>query len=121
MEIKGRGKLKVLVTQLYPTLYDPMGYSPPDPSVHGIFQARVLERVAILFSRGSSQPRDRTRVSCIAGKVGSQKHSVHSRRGPAVHVETTHATATCPEDFLLEDGLPPPPGVSGCGTRALYE
>ena len=109
----------MLVTQLYPTLYDPMG--PPDSFAHGIFQARVLERVAILFSRGSSQPRDQTRVSCIAGKVGSQKHSGHSRRGPAVHVETTHTTATCSEDFLLEDGPPLPPGVSGYGNRALYE
>ena len=37
-------------------------------SVHEILQARILERVAISFSRGSSQPRDRTRVSCIAGE-----------------------------------------------------
>ena len=39
----------------------------PGNSVHGIFQARTLEWVAIFFSRGSSQIRDRTRVSCIAG------------------------------------------------------
>ena len=39
--------------------------SPDSFSVHGIFQAKVLEWVAISFSRGSSQPRDRTRVSCI--------------------------------------------------------
>ena len=37
----------------------------PGSSVHGIFQARILERVAISFSRGSSWPRDRTRVSCL--------------------------------------------------------
>ena len=37
-------------------------------SIHGIFQARILEWVAISFSRGSSQPRDRTRVSLIAGR-----------------------------------------------------
>ena len=42
--------------------------SPPGSSVHGIFQAWILEWVAISFSRGSSQPRDRTRVSCIVGK-----------------------------------------------------
>ena len=41
--------------------------SPPGSSVHEIFQARILEWVAIPFSRGSSQPRDRTQVSCIAG------------------------------------------------------
>ena len=42
--------------------------SPPGSSVHEIFQARILEWVAISFSRGSSQPRDRTQVSCTAGK-----------------------------------------------------
>ena len=45
----------------------PMNCSPPDSSVHGILQAGILEWVVILFSRGSSQPRDRTQVSCIAG------------------------------------------------------
>ena len=42
-------------------------YSPPGSSVHGILQARILEWVAISFSRGSSRPRDQTQVSCIAG------------------------------------------------------
>ena len=46
------------VAQLYLTLCDPMEYSLPCSSVHGIFQARVLEWVAVSFSRGSSQPRD---------------------------------------------------------------
>ena len=58
----------VLVAQSCPTLCDPMDCNPPGSSVHEIFQARVLEWVAISFSRGSSQPRDRTRVSCTAGK-----------------------------------------------------
>ena len=57
---------KVLVTQLCLTLCDPMDYSPPGSPVHGIFQARTLKWVAIPFSRGSSQPRDRTHISCIA-------------------------------------------------------
>ena len=57
----------VLVTQSYPSLCDPMDYSLPDFSVHVIFQARILEWVAIPFSRGSSQLRDQTQVSCIAG------------------------------------------------------
>ena len=56
-----------LVVQSCPRLCDPMGYSPPVSSVHGIFQAKILEWVAISFSRGSSQPRDRTQVSHIAG------------------------------------------------------
>ena len=57
----------MLVAQSCPTLCDPMDCSPPGSSVHEIFQARILEWVAISFSRGSSQPRDRTRVSCTAG------------------------------------------------------
>ena len=56
------------VAQSCPTLCDPMDCSPPGSSVHGILQARILEWVAISFSRGSSQPRDRTQVSCIAGR-----------------------------------------------------
>ena len=51
-----------------PTLCDPMDYRLPGFSVHGILRARTLEWVAISFSRGSSQPRDRTQVSCIAGR-----------------------------------------------------
>ena len=44
-----------------------MDHNPPDSSIHGILQARILERIAIPFSRGSYQPRDWTHVSCIAG------------------------------------------------------
>ena len=47
---------KQLVARLCPTFCDPMDYSPRGPSVHGILQARILEWVAISFSRGSSQP-----------------------------------------------------------------
>ena len=54
--------------QLCPTLCDPMDSSLPGSSVHGIFQARVLEWVTISFSRGSSWPKDWTQVSCIAGR-----------------------------------------------------
>ena len=54
------------VAQSCPTLCDPMDCSLPGSSVHGILQARILEWVAISFSRGSSWPRDRTQVSCIA-------------------------------------------------------
>ena len=55
------------VAQSCPTLCDPMDCS-LSGSVHGIFQARVLEWIAISFSRGSSRPRNRTRVCCIAGR-----------------------------------------------------
>ena len=56
------------VTQSCPTLSHPMDCSLPGSSVCGIFQARILEWVAISFSRGSSQPRDQTRVSLIVGR-----------------------------------------------------
>ena len=58
---------KVLVTQSCPSLCYPMHCSPPGSSVHGISQARILEWVAISFSRGSSQLRDQTWVSCLGG------------------------------------------------------
>ena len=59
--------MKVLVAQSCLTLCNPMDYSPPDSSVLGALQARILKWVTIPFSRGSSQTRDRTWVSCIAG------------------------------------------------------
>ena len=59
---------KVLIAQLCQTLCDPMDCSLPDSCVHGISQARILESVAIPFSRGYSQPRDRMPVSRITGR-----------------------------------------------------
>ena len=56
------------VAQSCPTLCDPMDCSLPGSSVNGIFQAIVLEWIAISFSRGSSQPRDRTRISRIVDR-----------------------------------------------------
>ena len=56
------------VAQLCPTLCGHVDYSLPGFSVHGIFQARILEWVAISFSRRSSQPWDWTRVSRIVGR-----------------------------------------------------
>ena len=66
--VLSRKKVKVLVTQSHPALCEPMDYSPPGFSVHGIFQARILEWVAISFSRRSSWPRDLTWISFIAGR-----------------------------------------------------
>ena len=56
------------VAQSWPTLCDPTDYSLPGSTIHGIFQARILEWVAISFSKRSSWPRDWTRVSCIIGR-----------------------------------------------------
>ena len=50
------------IAQLCPTFCDPMDYT-----THGILQVRVLEWIAFAFSRGSSQPRDQTQLSHIAG------------------------------------------------------
>ena len=61
-------KMWVLVTRLCLTLCDPIDYSSPGSSVLGIFQARILEGVAIPFSMGSSWPRDRIQVSYIADR-----------------------------------------------------
>ena len=60
--LEHQGKVKVKVAQLCPTLCNPM-----DCIVHGVLQARILEWVAFPLSRGSSQPRDQTQVSCLAG------------------------------------------------------
>ena len=60
--------VKVKVTQSCLTFCDSMDCSMPGSSVHGVLQARTLEWVAIPFFRGSSQPRDQTLVSCIAGR-----------------------------------------------------
>ena len=59
----------IRVTQSCLMLCHPMDYSLPGFSVHGIFQARILESVAISFSRESFWPRDRTRVPCTAGRL----------------------------------------------------
>jgi len=59
---------KCLVAPSCPTLCNPMDCSLPGSSSMGILQAGILERVAYPFSRGSFQPRNRTGVSCIAGR-----------------------------------------------------
>ena len=59
-------KLLCVCAQLCLPLCNPMDQSPPASSVHGIFQARILEQVAISYSRGSSQPKDRAYVSCVS-------------------------------------------------------
>ena len=66
--------MKVKIAQLCLTLCDPKDYT-----VHGILQARILEWVAVLFSRGSSQPRDRTPVSHIAGFFTGRVTRAHSK------------------------------------------
>ena len=88
-----------LVTKSCPTLCNPMNYSPPGSLVHGIFQARILEWVAISFSRGSSQPRDRTHSSCTfcsadelftsepPGKPGGKLSKRHKSTGKQLNTQ----------------------------------
>ena len=70
--LKSKNESESEVAQSCPTLCDPVDCSPPGSSVHGILQVRILEWVTISFSRGSSQPRDQTQVSCIAGALTSE-------------------------------------------------
>ena len=82
--------LHAKLLQSCPTLCDPMDRSLPGSSVHGILQARKLERVAIPFSRGSFRPRDRTCVSyvsvfCIGRRVPYHKRHTGSPES-AIHI-----------------------------------
>ena len=67
LKFRGHACIHAKLLQLCLTLCNPMDYNLPGSSVHGILQARILEWRAIPFSKGSSWPRNRTRVSCIAG------------------------------------------------------
>ena len=88
------------VAQSCPTLCDPTDCSLPGSSVHGIFQARILEWVVISFSRGSSQPRDRTQVSRTAGRATSKAQTVPE----CIYILNFHHSTFSPalqEDFFL--------------------
>ena len=86
--------LKVLVAQSRLTLCNPMDCSPLGSSAHGIFLARILEWVAISFSRGSFCPRDQTWVSCIAGSSVQFSRSVVSNS--LLPYESQYARPPCP-------------------------
>ena len=58
----------LIAPQLCPSLCNPTDYTPPGSSVHGVLQARILEWVAISFSRGSMRPRSWTQLSSTAGR-----------------------------------------------------
>ena len=83
-----------LVAQLCLTLCNPMDCSLPGPSVHGILQARILEWIAIPFSRGSSQLRDWNWVSCITGRFFTDWTTRTSKLNKAL-----------PQRNLLAEGL----------------
>ena len=82
---------------------DPMDCSPPGSSVHGILQPRMLEWVAYPFSRGSSQPRSWTGVSCIAGEFFTSWMSWWYH--PTVSSSVTHFSS-CPQSFPVSGSSP---------------
>ena len=91
------------VAQLCLTLCDPMNCSPPDFSVHGILQARILEWIAIPFTRRSSRPRDWTRVSCTAGRfftIWTTKEALWKLRNLLWELKGDIAVQNPPSSFL---------------------
>ena len=77
-----------LVAQLCPTLCDPIDCSLLGSSVHGILQARILERVAMPSSRGSSQPRDRTRSPTLqADSLPSEPPGKHTMQKATLSID----------------------------------
>ena len=78
------------------TLCNPMDCSPPGSSVHRNFQARILELVAISFSRESSQSRDRTSIPCNSSAVQAESLLLSHQGSPANHTVT--------HDIFLREG-----------------
>ena len=91
------------------TLCDPMNYSLPGSSVHGIAQARILEWVAISYSRRSYQPRDQTCISCIVGKF-FYPCTTWTQDAAAAAAKSLQS---CPTLCDPIDGSPPPPPSLG--------
>ena len=103
---------KVKVTQSCPTLCDPM-----DCIDHGILQARILEGVAFPFSKGSSQPRDWTQVSCIVGRFftgwATREALKEERTGLPRKVQNYHSRE--------KKGVEGESGWAGHGTQSLIQ
>ena len=112
----GSGRHSWLVAQSCLTLSQPHGPLPlalaplsmPGSSVHGTFQARMLEWVAISFSRGSSPPRDRTRISCITGRFFTTEPPGKPKLGAGWGCEGLESTLFCQVSSgqSLEDRAP---------------
>ena len=90
--------------QLCLTLYEPMDHSPPDFSIHGILQARVLEWVTMVTSSGSSPPRDWTGVSCVSHFAGDS--SLLSHLGSPTHVSILPQTPLHSDCYLTLSRVP---------------
>ena len=99
----GNQAVLCVYTQLCLTRCDPMVCSLSGSSVHGILQARILEWVAISFSRGSSWPRNQTQVSCIAGRFFNNR-VMRKALNNGIHV---------PFSILVSSGYMPRSGIAG--------
>ena len=88
-----------LVAKLHPTLANPTNCTLPGSSVHGIPLARIVEWVAISFSRGSSWPRDQTQVSCIAGRFFYQ---LSYEGSPTISVDAKKAFDNIEYKFMIK-------------------
>ena len=100
----------VCVSSVVSDFCDPVDCSPSGSSVHGNLQARILEWIAMPSSRGSSRPRDRTRVSCTAGRFFTTASRVKPTR--AVSLKTKDSvTLSHPESQAALTSYPerPPP------------
>ena len=93
--MKSWDQVKMLVIHLCPTLCNPMDWSPPGSSVHGILQAGILEWVAMPSSRGSFGPRDWTQVSCIAGRFFTTQPPEKMRRGVQSQLKDSGFKSQC--------------------------
>ena len=100
----------MLAAQSCRTLCNPMDCSLPGSSIHGISQARILEWVAVSFSRGPSPPRDQTRVSCTAGRF----FTIRATR-EAFDKEEIYLIYSAPFTVSLKE--PPAPGLHPEGWR----
>ena len=100
------------VAQMCLTLCDPVDCRPPGSPVRGISQARILEWVAISFSRGSSRPRDQTRVSLIAGRGFNSEPNAYKGLYGDLDVEAFHPLP------LPQPGPGGSNSLPGCGQRA---
>ena len=86
----------------------PMGCSPQSSSVHGILQARILEWVAISFSRGSSRPRGRTQVSHIAGRrfnLCATREAKMSKKALLLSFSAHCLGWKCPQEELIHQSV----------------
>ena len=86
-DTKGYIQCACSVAQSCPTLCNPMDCSPPGSSVHGIFQVRMLEWVAISFSRGSSRSRDSTHISCIGRWIRDHRDTTEALEDGTGHCQ----------------------------------